>query len=272
MDIISTNRSGLQSIASNTNKTQLTVQLKEAIPSGPIFAIVSSNGILSKADPIQIGIVNFNPPTTSTFSGSGSTITITSPNHGFSVGDSVNLDFISGPITNDGNFKIIAISKNTFTIINDKAIGNTTGSVKIEGRINGTTIIDNRTKIIFSNFISSSFNGASIINSILFESSFINSDFQNAIFIDTEINQCDFTNADFRGANLLEAIIIDSIFCGAIYDSTTIWPKNFDAISATICDGSISPTKKPTSIISGGIGVWRASTLDLKEQKEEDIQ
>ena len=272
LDIILTNKSGLQGVASNTDKTQLTVQLKEAIPQGPIFAIVSSNGILSEKDPVQIGIVNFNLPTTSTFSGSGSTITITSPNHGFSIGDSVNLDFISGSITNDGNFKIIAISKNTFTIINDKAVGNTTGSVNIEGRIDGTTVIDNRTKIILSNFISSSFNGASLVNTVLFGSSFINSDFQNSNFINTEINESNFTNADFRGANLSEAIIIDSIFCGAIYDNTTIWPKNFDVIAATRCDGSVSPTKKPTPLIRGDVGIWRASILDLTEQKEEDIQ
>ena len=132
-------------------------------------------------------------------------------------------------------------------------------------------IQDNRTRIINSNLSQSSFNLANFTNAILFNSLFINSDFRNAKFTNTIISRSNFSNSDLRGADLSEAILDNSVFCGARHDNYTLWPRNFDYLSYTICAGSTTINSNIDSITIGdNKGIWRVNSLTVTNHSDEE--
>ena len=47
----------------------------------------------------------------------------------------------------------------------------------------------------------------------------------------SDLSAADLSQTNLRGATLLGAVTDDTIFIDAEYDSSTMWPTNFDPIS-----------------------------------------
>jgi hypothetical protein len=71
-----------------------------------------------------------------TYSRTGSTVTVTCPNHGLATDDYITLDFTSGTAT-DGRFQVTVSDSNVFTLTHG-ASGSTSGNVTVVGPAYGT--------------------------------------------------------------------------------------------------------------------------------------
>lgn len=89
----------------------------------------------------------------------------------------------------------------------------------------------NKSRLIMVEAKNTNFKKSCFKQSLLLHSDFSNSSFELSDLSEAIINNVRFCGCDLRGANLSCSGLETCVFEGAIFDDSTIWNDNFDAVN-----------------------------------------